>query len=394
MSPAPAGPVQVVAAGHICLDIRPAFPAGRRDGGFEPGGLTLVGPAELSVGGAVGNTGLALRRLGLKTRLLGKLGNDWIGRQIIDILAERGRRLASDMILESGARSSYSIVLEPPGRDRSFLHDPGANDAFSAADVPPALLRQARLFHFGYPPVMKRMRRGRGAEMVRLLDRARRAGLATSLDMAGIDDDSEAGRTDWPAWLRNVLPRVDLFLPSLEETARMLGPRGRPPARDGMDGLGLAALADRLLGFGASAVGLKLGRGGIYLKTTSRRSAWARLAGWIPIRPESWTGRELLAPSFRVRAFGTTGAGDCAIAGFLAAFVRGLGPEEALACAAGAGASCVEGPRGVAGLPSWTALRRRIRSGWAANPDVPSLPGWGWDKAARLWRGPADGGAV
>jgi len=384
----------VVVAGHICLDIRPAFPASRRGGGFEPGGLTVVGPAARSIGGAVANTGLALRRLGLKTRLLGKLGDDWIGRQILDVLAGRGRRLASDMIVEPGARSSYSIVLEPPGLDRGFLHDPGANDTFSAADVTPAKLRSARLFHFGYPPVMERMRRRKGAEMARLLDRARRAGLVTSLDMAGIDADSEAGRMDWVAWLRNVLPRVDLFLPSLEETVRMLGPRGLAPASGRIDGPGLAALADRLLGFGASVVGLKLGRRGIYLKTTGRRAAWARLAGWIPIRPEAWRGRELLAPSFRVRVAGTTGAGDCAIAGFLAAFVRGLGPDEALACAAGAGAFCVEGPDGVAGMPSWTALRRRIRSGWAQNPGLPALAGWRWDQAARLWRGPADGGAA
>lgn len=379
-------------AGHICLDIRPAFPAGRRAGGFVPGGLTMVGPAALSVGGAVGNTGRALRRLGLRTRLVGKLGDDWIGRQILDLLAERGRGRVADMILDPGARSSYSIVLEPPGRDRSFLHDPGANDDFSAADVPPVKLRRARLFHFGYPPIMERMRQDQGAEMARLLDRARRAGLATSLDMAGIDDDSEAGRMDWAAWLRNILPRVDLFLPSLEQTVRMLSPRGRKAPRGcGIDGSGLAALADRLLGFGASAVGLKLGRKGIYLRTTDRRSAWTRLAGLIPIRPEAWRGRELLAPSFRVRAAGTTGAGDCAIAGFLAAFVRGLGPEAALACAAGAGAACVERLGGVSGLPGWTALRRRIRSGWALNPNTLSLPGWRWDETAHLWRGPSDG---
>jgi sugar/nucleoside kinase (ribokinase family) len=390
LSAVPAGPVQIVVAGHVCLDIRPAFPSGCRKRDFEPGGLTVVGPAALSVGGAVGNTGLALRRLGLKTRLVGKLGDDWIGRQILGLLAGSGRRSASDMILEPGARTSYSIVLEPPGRDRSFLHDPGANDSFSAADMPPDKLRRARLFHFGYPPVMERMRQGRGTEMARLLSRARRAGLATSLDMAGIDDDSEAGRMDWGAWLRNVLPRVDLFLPSLEETVRMLGSRSGRASSGAMDGPGLAALADRLLGLGASAVGLKLGRRGIYLRTTDRRSAWTRLAGLIPIRPEAWRERELLAPSFRVPAAGTTGAGDCAIAGFLAAFARGLGPEAALACAAGAGAACVERICGVAGLPSWTALRRRIRSGWAANRDLPPLPGWRWDETARLWRGPSD----
>lgn len=100
----------------------------------------------------------------------------------------------------------------------------------------------------------------------------------------------------------------------------------------------------------------------------------------------------MLIPSFRVRVAGTTGAGDCAIAGFLAALMHGLGPEEALACAAGAGAACVEKPDAVSGIPSWTGLRHRIRSGWAQNPTDRPLSGWRWDESRRLWRGPGDAG--
>ena len=102
---------------------------------------------------------MALHRLGLETRLLGKIGNDWIGRGILEILRSHGPRLAAGMLVVPGEQSSYTIVLNPPGVDRIFLHCPGANDTFSAADVTSGRLGSARLFHFGYPPLMRRMYR-------------------------------------------------------------------------------------------------------------------------------------------------------------------------------------------------------------------------------------------
>ena len=385
------------------MDIIPVLPAGTRrgDGIFTPGRLIQVGPAFLSTGGAISNTGLALHRLGLATRLLGKIGDDWIGRGILEILRSHGPGLAEGMLVVPGEQSSYTVVLNPPDVDRIFLHCPGANDTFSATDVTSGRLGSARLFHFGYPPVMRRMYRDSGRELALLFRRVKRWGLATSLDMAGIDAASEAGRADWIGLLRNVLPYVDLFLPSIEETIQMLRPSfsgkrtkrcGAENSPTGIDGPVLRALADRLLEYGAAVVGLKLGERGFYLRTTADRSRLAGLSSAIPLRPDVWRDRELLAPCYRVRVAGTTGAGDCAIAGFLAGLMHGLGPEDALQCAAGAGACCVERPDALSGVPSWTALRKRIRSGWLQHPAALSLPGWRRDEGRRLWRGPKDVG--
>jgi sugar/nucleoside kinase (ribokinase family) len=388
----PAGQEKIVVAGHICLDIIPELPAGlRRDGRiFAPGKLIQVGAAVCSTGGAVSNTGLALHRLGLSTRLLGKIGDDWIGREILNILRSHAPRLAAGMIVVPGEQSSYTIVLSPPGVDRIFLHCRGANDAFSAADVSANRLGSARLLHFGYPPLMRRMYCDSGRELAVLFRGAKRRSMVTSLDMAGIDAASEAGRVDWAAFLKKVLPHVDLFLPSLEETVQMLGINPRLE----IDGPLLRTLADRLLGYGAALVGLKLGNRGFYLRTTADSARLAGPARIIPLRPVAWLDRELLAPCYRVRVAGTTGAGDCAIAGFLAGLLRGLAPEDVLLCAAGAGACCVEKPDAVSGIPSWTGLRKRIHSDWRQRPVSLSLPGWRRDAAARLWRGPADGGLL
>jgi sugar/nucleoside kinase (ribokinase family) len=113
-------------------------------------------------------------------------------------------------------------VISPPGSDRRFLHHPGANDDFSAQDVSEEALQDAHLFHFGYPPLMANMYSNGGRQLLELFQRAKSHGLTTSLDMAYPDPESAAGRADWRAILHNVLPYVDIFVPSLEEILYML----------------------------------------------------------------------------------------------------------------------------------------------------------------------------
>ena len=61
-----------------------------------------------------------------------------------------------------------------------------------------------------------------GWGLVSVFRRARRAGLATSLDLCAVDPDSDAGREDWEMILTNVLPLVDFFVPSIDELRYML----------------------------------------------------------------------------------------------------------------------------------------------------------------------------
>jgi sugar/nucleoside kinase (ribokinase family) len=127
---------EVVVAGHVCLDIIPTFSPGSGEGNlFGPGKLSLVGPVVLSTGGAVSNTGLALDRLGVAARLAGKVGDDFFGRTVLDILRGYSPSLTEGMIVGKDEETSYTIVVSPPGVDRFFLHSPGANDTFSADDV-------------------------------------------------------------------------------------------------------------------------------------------------------------------------------------------------------------------------------------------------------------------
>ncbi len=146
---------EAVVAGHICLDVFPTLAGGHML--FRPGQTIEAGPVVFSTGGPVSNTGLALHKLGVATRLMAKIGTDLFGQAIRQILESHGPGLSEEMILARGEASSYSIILSPPGADRMFIHAPGCNATFGADDVRSEALGTARLFHFGYPPLMERM---------------------------------------------------------------------------------------------------------------------------------------------------------------------------------------------------------------------------------------------
>jgi sugar/nucleoside kinase (ribokinase family) len=147
---------RIVVCGHLCLDIIPGFPhvEGNHDW-FRPGRLSVVDASVLSTGGAVSNVGISLHRLGLPVRLVAKIGNDPFGRLIVERLTAMGADLASGLGRVEGEVTSYSLVLNPPGVDRIFLHCPGANDTFTDEDVSDGILETASVFHFGYPPLLK-----------------------------------------------------------------------------------------------------------------------------------------------------------------------------------------------------------------------------------------------
>ncbi len=385
---APSTP-EIIVAGHICLDLIPTFRESSEEleSLFIPGKLTEVGPVVISTGGAVSNTGIALHRLGIPTTLVGKIGDDLFGKAVLEVLRENAEILAKGMVVEEEASTSYTLVLNPPGVDRMFLHNPGTNDTFVAADVDAELCRQVKIFHFGYPSLMRNMYENTGAEFVRLMRFVKETGVTTSLDMSYPDPESDAGRADWPRILREALPSVDIFLPSLDEIMFML----RHPQYESLDSTTAVSIellqnvSGRLLDLGVAVVGLKLGEQGLYIRTTPDsqrlREAGPALHGQV----SGWTGRELYAPALQAKVAGTTGAGDSAIAGFLAGILRGLSIDDASVAAVAAGAFNVESPDATSGIPEWETMQQRIRSGWKQHEPGIRPPEWETHPETGIW---------
>ena len=389
------GIYDAVVAGHICLDIIPKLSgtAQEFERTFLPGRLLEVGPATFSTGGAVSNTGLALSKLGIRTQLMGKVGDDLFGQAVRQIVGAYGPGLADGMVVDGATSTSYTIIINPPGVDRIFLHCPGANDTFGADDVRTDVVAESRLFHFGYPPLVRRMFEAGGTQLVAMFRRAKETGVTTSLDMALPDPSSAAGQADWRAILRSTLPYVDVFLPSIEETLYMLHRETYDDLRQAADGSDilplitprmLADLSQELFALGVKVVALKLGDRGVYL-CTAGQSALESLGRARPSDPAAWANKELWAPCFLVDVVGTTGAGDATIAGFLSGLLRDMPPEEALTAAVAVGGCNVETADALSGVRPWDETLRRIAEGWPRHRLDLQAPGWRFDDAHQLW---------
>lgn len=302
-------------AGHVCVDLTPKL---RASGIAAPGELAEVGPMAISIGGAVGNCGRVLADLGVEVSLSAAVGDDELGAMCRRILQQRHGD-AVDLTVLPGASTSYSVVVEPRGIDRSFWHHTGANDLFTAD----CEVTAQQLVHFGYPTLVPGVCTDDGTPIRAFFERAHQRGVATSLDLAFLAANSPLRGLDWEALFRGVLPACDVFCPSWDDLVTSLG-----LATDA-DQACVESWADRFLEWGAGVVLITMGEQGSYLRVapTERLSA----LGACHIDPAEWAGTSLwMAPEPIANLVTTNGAGDAYKAAFLARLVNGASPQGCL----------------------------------------------------------------
>jgi sugar/nucleoside kinase (ribokinase family) len=352
----------IVVAGHICLDLTPELGAGAR---LDPGRLIDVGPVRIGLGGCVANTGLALADLGAEVSLHSTVGDDEFGRIVADTIRRRPG-LRADLHIEPGKATSYSLVLEPSGHDRTFWHHTGANAVFTGEQLE---VGDTPLVHLGYPPLLPALVADGGAPLEAVLLRARSAGATTSLDLAVVDSASAVGDVDWVQVLRRAAAVTDVLSPSLDDLTSALGPvlgiPSLPPAR------AAAAYADLLLSWGAAVVAISAGAEGMVLRTASaaRLSQGGRMLAPLARR---WADASLRVRPMAVAEVATTnGAGDASTAGLLFALSRGSTPTLAAHVAAATAATIIAGRRPTPA--AMTSLLPAAASLFAAAPSAPAV---------------------
>jgi sugar/nucleoside kinase (ribokinase family) len=358
--------IDVVVGGHLCLDFFPQMEHISLSALASPGKLFEVGQANISTGGAVSNTGLALRRLGANVRLMASVGDDVIGRGILDFMGNHDPLLSQFIMVQKGQPSSYTIVLSPEKADRIFLYFAGANTYFDSSTMNYDLLNEAKMLHLGYPTTLPRLYENNGEDLERLMRLAKEHGVVTSLDMTLPDPQSASGRANWRMILRRTLPHTDIFIPSIEEILFMLRRKDYerwngfvlPHITRGY----LIDLADEMLSMGAAVVGFKLGEMGMFMRTATIGRIGVLVS--VGADPAQWADITEYHPAFEVDVVGTTGAGDTAYAGFLLAMIRGLSPSESMRWACAIGACCVEAVDATSSVRSWDDVGKRLESGW------------------------------
>lgn len=390
---------KVVVAGHMCFDVIPAFgniTAKEMSEIFVPGKLINMGSVKTSTGGPVSNTGIAMSILGIDVELMGKIGDDYFGQGVLESLKERNAE--KGMIVAKGEDTSYTVVIVPPGFDRIFLHNPGANNTFSSEDLNYDLIKESRLFHFGYPPLMKKMFENEGEELVKVFKKVKEMGVTTSLDMSLPDAKSESGAVNWDNVLKKLLPYVDIYIPSVEETMYMIDRKEFDALNDDADGRDilekldinkLQALGEKLISYGSKIVVIKCGVKGYYIQTQSKE-VLQTMGTALPGDVENWSNRELHEESFHVeKVAAATGSGDSSIAGFLASYLNGKSIEESIRIACAVGGQNVQVYDALSGIKTWDETLAMI-PGWEKNKLNITGDYWKYDDEKNVWVGKKD----
>jgi len=361
-----------VIAGYMCVDFLPGFyqNGGEKSitGFFKPGKLIEINGMDFVLGGAVPNTGLAMKKFGGKVFLNGLIGNDFIGKIAEAQLAEYG---ASDgTITTSEAGTAFSIVLAPPGIDRIFLESPGCNHIFCMDHINVEAVSKSRLFHFGYPPLLKQFYSDEGKQLAEMYAKVREMGVITSLDFSLPDPDTESGKADWSGVMGKAFPYIDIFTPSLEEIIYLMMP-GKYAGFFSHNEDGNVAekipielireIGKRIIDSGVKVLLIKMGSRGTYLLTGEATSLNKK--GELKIVGEEWNNREIFCNAYHAddaRIVNSSGAGDTAIGAFLTAILDGQDPEMAIKYASIAGRDNLYCDNIYTGMDNWELLTEKI----------------------------------
>ena len=256
---------------------------------------TKILSSALLPGGQAATAAIACQRWGLRSRYVGKIGDDSAGRLQRAEFAREGVEAHLIEVQNCPSQLAFIIVDECTG-ERTILWQRDDRLDLQPDELPREWIRGARLVHVDGHPCAP------AAAAVRW---AREASAVVTAD------------------LDNLYPGIEALL---EGVGFMIGSREFPERLLGIPDL-LESLPEITRRFGCRVAGATLGRDGVL----------------------AWDGTQFhYCPAFRVDTVDTTGAGDIFHAGFAYALLRGVTLPEILefSCAA-AGLNCTApGARG------------------------------------------------
>jgi len=277
------------------------------------GKLIQVEPIEVTTGGIVSNTGIAMARLGMKVSAFTYVGrDDWAGVVRRKYEAE-GVDTSRLMTHPTGATSTTAVLIDPSG-ERSFAHCVGAPKLMDKAMFLENLdlFAKSRMVVLGYYSLMPNLE----PDLPEIFAKIRATGCLTVLDSAGDGGGMKP--------LDGILPQLDVYVPSHAEAEHQTGESD--PRR----------ILDIYRSCGAPGVlGVKLGSKGALLSPAAGQ--YIDLSCATPPGP----------------IVDTTGAGDCFYAGLLTGLLKGMSLNDAGRLGAATAACCITGMGATAGLKSY-----------------------------------------
>ena len=309
----------VVVVGSIMQDLSFACDS------FPSRGQTIVAQLRVGQGGKGSNQAIASGRAGARTIFIGAVGD---GSFVRDALAfYRKDRITCRLVPKRGSATGTAVILINRAGENEIVIEPGANNRLSPADIPPDLIRRARVVVTQFESNL--------TTTARVLQIARRAGVPTILNPAPMRKDFK------PSLLR----LVDILVPNETEflaLAELLSPsRHLPATADDLRAMPGNELHSLCRDFNVPTVIVTLGDKGCFVSGPQGHR-------FIPAH----TGLEVVD---------TTGAGDAFCGGFAAGFVRTGGDVIAAANFGNSVAALSITKAGAASsMPRLSAIRRFI----------------------------------
>lgn len=282
----------------------------------ETGPLRHAGSLDVGCAGAESNLAIGVRRLGLTTSWMGRVGDDEFGRMVLARLRGEGVDVDASTV-DGEAPTGLMFKSRRTGAATQVIYY--RRDSAASRMRPEHLdhdrIRRAAVFHVsGITPALSATAR---ETVFAAVETARSAGVVVS-----VDPNYRAAL--WPAdvaadCFRDLCGKADVVLAGDDEAAMMYG--DRPPGE----------LARALFDAGAPQAVVKLGA----------RGAVACI-----------DGEEMSVDAVAVNAIDPVGAGDGFGAGYLTGLVQGQPPVERLRLAAAVGAFATTVRGDWEGLPS------------------------------------------
>ncbi|WP_138263171.1 carbohydrate kinase family protein [[Clostridium] hylemonae] len=148
---------------------------------FVPEENRVPGPYRALAGGAPNNVACGLGKLGARVALLARVGDDALGRCVIDTAGECG--VDTSYIQTDRRRVTTVTVVMPRSEDMTryaIYRKESADGALTFEDIPTELFDNAKILHYGSLGMAEKT----SSEcMGRAIRRAREKGMTTSLDV-------------------------------------------------------------------------------------------------------------------------------------------------------------------------------------------------------------------
>jgi sugar/nucleoside kinase (ribokinase family) len=306
----------------------------------------IVDTVRLTIGSSSAIFACGAARLGLRTGFFGVVGDDALGRFMLEAMSARGVDVSA-CVVDASRPTGASVILTAPD-DRAILTAIGTIEALDVDALPPDLLRRARHVHMG-SYFLQQAGRSRLPDFFRS---AQQAGLTTSFDC----NWDPTGR--WDGGVSSLLSVTDVFLPNASEALHLtqlhdVEAAARELARRGAVGrltasLRLAARMSGDRGREHGREGPELGELAVVVKLGAD--------GAVVVR-----GDEVVKqPALPVAPVDTTGAGDSFDAGFLFAWLTGRSLEHALALGVACGSISTQQVGGTEAQPTIEQARAAI----------------------------------